>query len=249
MPNRRILGGWYEFFDDDQQVQGRSPSGNLTASLIGNGAVVATLTSGAPVPPSPSIMGGGGGGGGGGYYPEKGLRKKYIGAMSGASWIVKDVVQTATARLVRSAPATIPKEVSREEVQRGVIRGLRDRITKLEERIRELKAANQVKPDQRLTEELASAMRTVSELQGTVADLAAKLERALVQAPAEMRLPVDLSGVVVVSPPSSSRLWVAGGLWIASELLPKGGKRAKDALQQAAGVLVLSWLSRWLDSW
>ncbi len=111
-----------------------------------------------------------------------------------------------------------------------------------------MKVANQVKPDEKLAENLATTMRTVSELREVITELAAKLDRALLETPVEIRLPIVLAGLPAADPPSSTRLWVAGGLWIASELLPKGGKRAKEALRMVAGHLAIRWGVQWLKS-
>lgn len=204
----------------------------------------------APEPPSINRQGGygGGGGGGGNYHPEKGLRRKHVFALSGSSWISKDVLQKSATKLRKTAPAAIPQEISREEVQRGIIRGLRGRITTLEERIRELKTAGQFKADARIRAELDLALRTVDELREIVATLSAQLEQALRTPPVQVKVPVFLSAPPVPAPPSSTPLWLAGGLWILSECLPTRGKRAKEALQGTAGALALAWGLKWLDS-
>jgi len=186
----------------------------------------------------------GGGGGGGGYYPEKGLHRKHVFAMSGSSWIVKDVVQKASAKLTKKAPATIPQEISREEVQRGIIRGLRDRVTRLEARIRELKVLGQFKADQATRAELDVALRTVSELQELVGVLSAKLDQALL-APAAT---LALAAIPQAPPLSPAPLWAAGALFLLAECLPDRGSRAKDALRSTAGAIALAWGLKWLDS-
>lgn len=209
------------------------------------------------VPQQPPVRplggyGGGGGGGGGGYYPEKGLRRKHVFAMSGSSWVVKDVVKKASLGLLSqkkmAAPAIIPEEISREEIQRGIIRGLRGRITTLEERIRALKVSGQYQADARIRAELDVALRTVDELREIVAALAAKLDQALQAPPVEVRVPVFLSAPPAPETPSSTPLWAAGALFLLAECLPDRGSRAKDALRSTAGAIALAWGLKWLDS-
>jgi len=210
----------------------------------------------APQPPQPTYSGsrgGGGGGWGGGTRTPPGTRKVYLSqyyqpVSSGSSWIVKDVAEKTALGLFAQkkldAPAVIPDEISKEDVQRGIIRGLRDRITRLEARIRELKVAGQFKADQEMRAELDIALRTVSELQELVGALSEKLAQAL-RAPAPA--PV-LAALPQPRTPSATPLLAAGALFLIAECLPGRGSRAKDALRSTAGAIALAWGLKWLDS-
>lgn len=243
MPNRRILGGWYGFFDDDQPVQGAAPAGGMAAALAGSSTVSGTLTeapalaaaltgaggaSGTLTVNIPRRRGrGGGGGGGGGPWLRLPIHRKIqkkdgelvpAGAEGFAKSVAMKLLEGPSA--VPHPGEKIPKKQRDAEVER-----LRRRVKAYQKRIRKLYESRtgkreQVEAENELLrdalEKLEAATRKVVE-EATQEAMSASL-RQMVAAEVNAKIPAT-AGVAGVKSPliSISRLALAAGIFVAAK--------------------------------
>jgi hypothetical protein len=200
-----------------------------------------------PVPPAPG--GGGFGGatwGGGSYLPEKGLRRKYINVGGGAdSAFIKKAVATVLKPGIKSPPAgplEVPSGISKEEIQREMIRGLKKRVTELEAHIRSLKGT-QVSERAALEAELEVVQAIAAQLLGRLE----AVERQLLGAinPIVLTLPAP----VIRAQTSGWRLLAgAGAAWIvARHLLPPKPPWIRATGYRVSAALALAGAYRVID--
>lgn len=194
-----------------------------------------------PAPKPPLSLGGGSSGGWG--YMSSGAAssvrtaKRHKGTPAFAKAMAKQLLSGAAADIEKVSPHTIPKEESELAAKREIIRTLRERITKLEARIRELKGIHSAEILE-ILKKLQGEVEASAELKKAVEDLETTVERFQIAARVKSKLMgladkyVDLEDSE--APPSSKLILAAAGYAAAEFLVPDSLGVVRDVAKLAA---------------